>query len=966
MTINGGGFTGATAVVFNGTAGTFTVNSDTQITATVPAGATSGPISVTTPSGSVSSGSGSPMAFVGSAVASRTSGATSLPLTIPSGYQAGDLLVAWMSFPDNISGLSGMSGWTEFSWSPLVDGTTWNVHCFYKIATASEQPPTISWTTKSKPVVEISDWRGVNQSSPFVASGGVVDSSSSKNVVGPALTNAAAGAWAVAMFSIRTSYSADKSTSYASIVPGGLTKRVDANTGAASSAPWAAAATADSNGAVGTGSHQYTGDTTATTATSHKAAALLYLAPGGGGSFTVTPSPPSISGFTPASGPVGTTVTINGSGFSGATAVAFNGASASYTVNSASQITATVPNNAGTGPITVTTPNGTATSSTNYTVTVAAPSISGFTPASGPVGTTVTINGSGFSGATAVAFNGASASYTVNSASQITATVPNNAGTGPITVTTPNGTATSSTNYTVTVAAPSISGFTPASGPVGTTVTINGSGFSGATAVAFNGASASYTVNSASQITATVPNNAGTGPITVTTPNGTATSSTNYTVTVAAPSISGFTPASGPVGTTVTINGSGFSGATAVAFNGASASYTVNSASQITATVPNNAGTGPITVTTPNGTATSSTNYTVTVAAPSISGFTPASGPVGTTVTINGSGFSGATAVAFNGASASYTVNSASQITATVPNNAGTGPITVTTPNGTATSSTNYTVTVAAPSISGFTPASGPVGTTVTINGSGFSGATAVAFNGASASYTVNSASQITATVPNNAGTGPITVTTPNGTATSSTNYTVTTSSAPYQVYVGYYDTHHPNNPQPKPSPWMLSPNVDFIGTNDEGNKTTLGNWDTSAVRVDNLTSGPLTVHVTVDIPVVYPGSSTSNDHFDLWGTQAIPAGASLILAQTAYENFDGSDYNSRAGQYGQDPLLCTNPLDISSGIPVVHVTLGTTTTDYLDTGQILNTKGVDGAGCRPPVASPTRDDESTGWTPLG
>ncbi len=493
-----------------------------------------------------------------------------------------------------------------------------------------------------------------------------------------------------------------------------------------------------------------------------------------------------------------------------------------------------------------------------------------------------------------------------------------------------------------------------------------GAGLSGATGVAFNGTGAVYAVNSASQITATVPSGAGSGAVSVTTPNGTATSSGSFTVTSSAPSISGFSPASGPVGTAVTISGSGFSGAAAVAFNGTGAVYTVNSASQITATVPSGAGSGPISVTTPNGSATSSGNFSVTVAAPSIGGFSPASGPVGTAVTISGSGFSGATGVAFNGTGAVYAVNSASQITATVPGGAGSGAVSVTTPNGTATSSGSFTVTSSAPSISGFSPASGPVGTAVTISGSGFSGAAAVAFNGTGAVYTVNSASQITATVPSGAGSGPISVTTPNGSATSSANYTVTTSGASYQVYVGYYDTHHPNNPQPKPSPWMFSPNVDFIGTNDQGNNTILGNWDTSAVRVDNLTGGPLTVHVTVDIPVVYPGSSTSNHHFDLWGTPTIPAGASLILAQTAYENFDGSDYNPRAGQYGQDPSLCTNPADISLGIPVVHVTVGTTTTGYFDMGQILNTKGVDGAGCHPPVASPIRDDESTSWAPLG
>jgi hypothetical protein len=49
-----------------------------------------------------------------------------------------------------------------------------------------------------------------------------------------------------------------------------------------------------------------------------------------------------------------------------------------------------------------------------------------------------------------------------------------------------------------------------------------------------------------------------------------------------------------------------------------------------------------------------------------------------------------------------------------------------------------------------------------------------------------------------------------------------------------------------------------------------------------------------------------------------------------------------------------------------VHVTVGGTTTDFTDSGQVINTKGVDGAGCNPPVASPTRNDESHAWQTLG
>ena len=50
VTILGSGFKGTTSVTFDGTAATFTIRSETEITTTVPAGAKTGPISVVTPS----------------------------------------------------------------------------------------------------------------------------------------------------------------------------------------------------------------------------------------------------------------------------------------------------------------------------------------------------------------------------------------------------------------------------------------------------------------------------------------------------------------------------------------------------------------------------------------------------------------------------------------------------------------------------------------------------------------------------------------------------------------------------------------------------------------------------------------------------------------------------------------------------------------------------------------------------
>jgi hypothetical protein len=251
-------------------------------------------------------------------------------------------------------------------------------------------------------------------------------------------------------------------------------------------------------------------------------------------------SGPTVTSFTPTSGPAGTGVTITGTGFTGATAVKFNVTNASYTFNSDTQITATVPSGATTGKISVTTPGGTGTSATNFTVTGGGggPTITSFTPTSGPVGKIVTINGTGFTGATAVKFNGTSAAtWFLSSATKILARVPTGATTGPISVTKPSGTGTSATNFTVTGGGggggggPTITSFTPTSGPVGVIVTINGTGFTGATAVKFNGKPITQgVVNSATKITARVPTGATTGPISVTTPSGTGTSASNFTV----------------------------------------------------------------------------------------------------------------------------------------------------------------------------------------------------------------------------------------------------------------------------------------------------------------------------------------------------------------------------------------------------------------------------------------------------
>ena len=144
----------------------------------------------------------------------------------------------------------------------------------------------------------------------------------------------------------------------------------------------------------------------------------------------------------------GQAVEILGQGLTGTTSVKFGTGSASFNFVSDTYITAVVPADGTTGNITVTTPGGILTSAQTFKVI---PVLSSFIPASGPVGTTVTITGSGFIGTTRVTFGSVKAThYNVNSAgTQITATVPTGAVTGNIAVTTPGGTAYKGT-FTVT------------------------------------------------------------------------------------------------------------------------------------------------------------------------------------------------------------------------------------------------------------------------------------------------------------------------------------------------------------------------------------------------------------------------------------------------------------------------------------------------------------------------------------
>lgn len=494
-------------------------------------------------------------------------------------------------------------------------------------------------------------------------------------------------------------------------------------------------------------------------------------------------SRPVVSNFSPLSGAPGTSVTINGSNFSNVREVRFNNAIAIFTSVSATRVVATVPLDATTGPVSVITALGTGTSLSYFQV---APRIANFFPTNGSPGTLVTLEGANFGGATAVQFNNKNAaSFSVTAENQIHATVPAGASSGPINVITPVGVALSTNDFVITGTEPIISDFAPTNGAPGTIVVLEGRNFTGATAVKFNGTNAAaFSVTSPTQINATVPAGATTGPISVTSRSGTGTSTRAFLVTNS-PVITDFSPTNGPPGTMVVINGFNFTGASAVRFHGTNAAnFSVTSPTQINATVPPNATTGPIGVVNQSGSGTSDAVFVVATN-PIINDFSPTNGAPGTIVVIDGINFNGATAVKFSDTNAAFSVTSPTQINATVPTGATTGPISITTPKGTGVSANRFTVNAGVPGIASFTPTVGLPGTSVTLEGLNFTGATAVKFNGTNAPFSVTAPTQILCTVPAGATTGPISVTTPAGTGFSAAKFIVAPGIASFSPSAG-------------------------------------------------------------------------------------------------------------------------------------------------------------------------------------
>ena len=166
------------------------------------------------------------------------------------------------------------------------------------------------------------------------------------------------------------------------------------------------------------------------------------------------------------------------------------------------------------------------------------------------------------------------------------------------------------------------------------------------------------------------------------------------------------------------------------------------------------------------------------------------------------------------------------------------------------------------------------------------------------------------------------------------------------QVFVGYADDFRAAATT-FPTPWDGSPQTTFYGC-----APSSCSYDAGAVRVVNNSGSTVTINaINVHLDTCTYGG---------WPSATLAPGADLIVTELPTGTrvgcpgpvqMDTSDVGPAGSNYS---LICTQ----DHLVPTVDVTINGLTTTYPDTGQVLNTGGIDGA-CG-------GNNESIQWTAIG
>ncbi|RMH40955.1 MAG: hypothetical protein D6689_12235, partial [Deltaproteobacteria bacterium] len=349
--------------------------------------------------------------------------------------------------------------------------------------------------------------------------------------------------------------------------------------------------------------------------------------------------PIAVTRWGPQSGPAGTEVVIEGRGFGRKVLLLVGGKRVRPHRMNDSTLAFRVPRRAGDGTIVLRHPQMADDLVVGRFDVIAPPLVRSVSPASGVAGTRVEIRGVGFRPGDQVLMNGRAIAVESLAPTRIVAVIPQGATTDYLVVSRPNGPqARSRRPFRVVQPAPVIEALSPVRGAAGATVRIQGKHFTGKDRVFYGRWPMQVTGSAPTWIDAVIPQRARTDEyIVVRTPWGQARSREPFHLDMP-PAIARFAPTYGPVGTRVTIDGQNFAAGDQVLLAGTPVPIVQLRPTQIVIEIPARARSGKLTLLRGNLRVHARGTFDV-VAVPSVAEFSPAGGPVGTRVTISGTGF---------------------------------------------------------------------------------------------------------------------------------------------------------------------------------------------------------------------------------------------------------------------------------------------------------------------------------------
>jgi hypothetical protein len=425
----------------------------------------------------------------------------------------------------------------------------------------------------------------------------------------------------------------------------------------------------------------------------------------------------NVAGFAPQTGPVGTIVSITGDGFTPDTKLILGGRSHKVSKVTPTELQFKVPAASGDGTIVLRHPGVARDILVGTFIAIADPAIHAFTPTSGIAGSKVELRGAGFEKGDQVYF-GASLVLTLAAKDdRFVVTIPGGVASDFFYVQRPNGVrAKSSKKFTVVEPAPTIASISPASGPAGSSIRIAGTNFTAQDLVLYGKKTMQVQAITATTIDAIIPADAKADQfIIVRGKGGEASSLARFSLERPAV-VSKVAPTFGLVGARVEIYGDNFRAGDRVTLNGVALRIEQLRATQISVTIPQQARSGVIVIERGNARVNAPGTFDV-LFAPAVTTFSPAGGPIGSRVVINGRNFT-SDAEVFWGVQKLKIVDRGgdTSLTVLVPKASTDQKLTVRTRAGSAESATAFQVHTYA-IVSGLEPRAGFVGTRVAITG---------------------------------------------------------------------------------------------------------------------------------------------------------------------------------------------------------------------------------------------------------